>query len=136
MFDAPQLATLRALIERYIPADDVPGGIAAGVDGYLIGFLQGDGVGFLTRYGQALTALENEAQLRHGTAFAGLNGPDADALITSLWQNDTRAVWLCDAPATLALIAEHCAEGFYSDPRHGANANAISWTSIGFEERR
>ena len=136
MFDATQIATLRALIERYIPADDAPGGIAAGVDSYLIGFLQADGVGFITRYSQALTALEREAQHRHGTAFAGLSGPDADALIRALWQNDTRTVWLCDALTTLALIAEHCAEGFYSAPRHGANANAISWTSIGFEERR
>ena len=93
MFDAPQLATLRALIERYIPADDTPGGIAAGVDGYLIGFLQGDGVGYLTRYGQALTALENEAQLRHGTAFAGLNGRDAPMVDSSrkdVWNNRPR----------------------------------------------
>lgn len=136
MFDATQIATLRALIERYIPSDDAPGGIAAGVDSYLIGFLQADGVGFVTRYSQALIALEREAHHRHSTAFAELDGPDADALISALWQNDTRTVWLCDAPTTLALIAEHCAEGFYSDPRHGANANAVSWTSIGFEERR
>ena len=136
MFDATQLATLRALIERYIPADDAPGGLAAGVDTYLIQFLQADGSGYLVRYTQALVALEHEAQNRHNTAFATLSAADADALIDALWQNQTTVMWLCDAPSTLALIAEHCAEGFYSDPRHGANAGAVSWQMIGFEERR
>ncbi len=136
MFDATQLATLRTLIERFIPTDDVPGGIAAGVDTYLIGFLQADGAGFVLRYSQTLTALDAEAQLRHGMVFSALSAVDADGLITAVWNNQTSAVWLCDAASTLALIAEHCAEGFYTDPRHGGNARGTSWHSIGFEERR
>ena len=136
MFDATQLATLRALIERYIPHDDTPGGIAAGVDTYLMRFLQADGVGYVARYTQTLTALEHEALNLHSTSFAALSPTAADALIEALWKNQTSAVWMCDAADTLELIAEHCAEGFYSDPRHGANANGVSWQMLGFEERR
>jgi hypothetical protein len=36
----------------------------------------------------------------------------------------------------IALIAEHCAEGFYADPRQGGNIDMVSWRMIGFEERR
>lgn len=136
MFDATQLATLRALIDRYIPADDTPGALAAGVDLYLIRFLQADGAGFLARYTHVLNALEHEAQHRHACAFAALTAAQADSMLNALWQNQTSVIWLSDAVSTLALIAEHCAEGFYSDPRHGANADAVSWRMIGFEERR
>ncbi|MFM2031283.1 MAG: hypothetical protein RLZZ297_48 [Chloroflexota bacterium] len=136
MFDATQLATLRAIIDRFIPSDTSPGGLAAGVDDYLIRLLQGDGAGYLARYTDALTAVEREAHHRHATAFARLAASDADALLHDLWANQTQVAWVTDAAAFLRLCAEQCAEGFYADPRHGANAGAVSWQMLGFEERR
>lgn len=136
MFDATQLATLRAVIDRFIPADDTPGGVAAGVDTYLIRLLQGDGAGFLHRYFVAMDSLEREAQRRYQQSFAALSAADADALLHDLWENRTSVAWAIDAAAFFAQCAEHCAEGFYADPRHGANANGVSWQMLGFEERR
>jgi hypothetical protein len=136
MFDATQYATLRAVVDCMIPADEAPGGLMAGVDRYLIRFLQHDGVGFVAQYQSALTALQHEAELRHDTGFAHLTPAQATDLLHALERNEIQAVWLTSPSAFVALMAEHCAEGFYADPRQGGNANGVSWVSIGFEERR
>lgn len=136
MFDATQYATLRAVIDCMIPADEAPGGLMAGVDRYLIHFLQHDGVGFVSQYQSAMTALQHEAELRHGSGFAQLTQAQATDLLHALERNETQAVWLTSPSAFVALMAEHCAEGFYADPRQGGNVNGVSWVSIGFEERR
>ena len=136
MFDATQYATLRAVVDRMIPADDTPGGLDASVDQYLLRFLQHDGAGFAARYLAGLDALQHEAQLRYQTDFAALPAPDADTILHAVARNDTRATWLYDASATIDMMAEHSAEGFYADPRQGGNRNTVSWQMIGFEERR
>jgi hypothetical protein len=33
------------------------------------------------------------------------------------------------------MLAEHCAEGFYSDPGNGGNHSESAWKMIGFEVR-
>lgn len=136
MFDATQYATLRAVVDCMIPADEAPGGLMAGVDRYLIHFLQHDGVGFVATYQSALTALQHEAELRHNCGFAQLTQAQATDLLQALERNDTQAVWLTSPSAFVATMAEHCAEGFYADPRQGGNANGVAWIGIGFEERR
>jgi hypothetical protein len=59
-----------------------------------------------------------------------------DVILHDVAAGATQAVWLTDAPAFVALLAEQCAEGFYADPRQGGNKDTISWRMIGFEERR
>ena len=136
MFDALQYATLRAVVDRMIPRDDTPGGIDAGVDHYLLGFLQHDGSGFAALYLAVLDALTQEAQARHQCNFADLSAADADALLHDIAHGQTVAHWPYHPGQSLALIAEHCAEGFYADPRQGGNRDMVSWRMIGFEERR
>lgn len=136
MFDATQYATLRLAIDRMIPVDDAPGGLDAGVDRYIMHFLQHDGAGFSTQYESALTALFHEAHIRYGRAFAELSPEQADAVLYDVQHNHTRVDWPWPASAFVAMLAEHCAEGFYADPRQGGNAHEVSWRMIGFEERR
>lgn len=136
MFDALQYATLRAVVDRMIPRDDTPGGIDAGVDHYLLGFLQHDGSGFAAQYLVVLDTIEQEAYARHQCGFARLSADAADALLSDICQGHTVAHWPCHPGQSLALIAEHCAEGFYADPRQGGNRDMVSWRMIGFEERR
>lgn len=136
MFDATQYATLRAVVDRMIPADDVPGGLDAGVDQYLLRFLQHDGAGYAATYLAGLDALQHEAQLRYRADFASLAAADADAILHAMMRGDTHAAWSYGAATTIDMFAEHCAEGFYADPRQGGNRNAVSWQMIGFEERR
>lgn len=136
MFDALQYATLRAVVDRMIPRDDTPGGIDAGVDHYLLVFLQHDGSGFAALYLAVLDALTQEAQARHRCNFADLSAADADALLNDVAHDHTVAHWPYHPGQSLALVAEHCAEGFYADPRQGGNRDMVSWRMIGFEERR
>jgi len=136
MFDATQYATLRAVVDCMIPADEAPGGLMAGVDRYLIHFLQHDGVGFVVQYQVAMTALQREAELRHGCGFAQLTQVQATEMLHALERNEMHAVWLTSPSVFVTTMAEHCAEGFYADPRQGGNTNGVSWVSIGFEERR
>lgn len=136
MFDATQYATLRALVDRMIPADDMPGGLDAGVDRYILHLLQHDGAGFASQYLTALDALQQEAVAQYGCAFAQLRAVDADALLHGLTHHAPHTRWQTSPPAFIALLAEHCAEGFYADPRQGGNADQVSWRMIGFEERR
>lgn len=136
MFDATQYATLRTLVDRMIPADDAPGGLAAGVDRYILHLLQHDGRGYSIQYEAALTAVQRESMARYATPFAQLTTAQADNLLQALAQNDTRVVWAYDAKSFIEMLAEHCAEGFYADPRQGGNDGAVSWRMLGFEERR
>lgn len=136
MFDATQYATLRALVDRMIPADEVPGGLDAGVDNYILHLLQHDGAGFASQYRAAIDAFQQEALVQYGCAFAQLPAGDADALILALTRHAPNTCWQTSPPAFIAILAEHCAEGFYADPRQGGNAGQVSWRMIGFEERR
>lgn len=136
MFDATQYATLRAVVDCMIPADEFPGGVQAGVDRYILHVLQHDGAGFYPQYVAALDALQHEARLRHQCDFAQLSPTHATALLQALSAGETQAAWLVDAPAWLAMAAEHCAEGFYADPRQGAQRDAVAWQMLGYEERR
>lgn len=136
MLDATQYATLRAVVDCMIPADEAPGGLAAGVDHYIMRLLQHEAAGLLETYRIALDALQTEAEARHQTSFATLNASQATALLHALERHQTQAVWRVDAAQWVAMIAEHCAEGFYADPRQGGNANGVAWQMIGFEERR
>ena len=136
MFDATQYATLRLAIDRMIPVDDAPGGLDAGVDRYIMHFLQHDGVGYSAMYISLLDALHHEAHMRHNLAFAHLSPDDADAILHAFARNETTAVMPWNATQYIDMVAEHVAEGFYADPRQGGNHNAVSWQMIGFEERR
>ena len=136
MFDATQYATLRAVVDCMIPADEFPGGVQAGVDRYILHLLQHDGAGFSPQYVAALDALQHEALLRHQCAFAQLSLAQATALLHALTAGDTQAAWQVDASAWVTMVAEHCAEGFYADPRQGGNREAVAWQMLGYEERR
>jgi len=136
MFDATQYATLRAVVDCMIPADESPGGVQAGVDRYIMHLLQHDGAGFYPQYVAALGALQQEAQLRHGCGFAQLSLDRATELLHALTAGDTQAPWQIGASEWIALVAEHCAEGFYADPRQGGQREALAWHMLGYEEGR
>ncbi|MFM7679307.1 MAG: gluconate 2-dehydrogenase subunit 3 family protein [Roseiflexaceae bacterium] len=136
MVDAVQYATLRAVVDRMIPRDDVPGGLDAGVDRYLIHFLQHDGCGYAPAYIAFLDAINHHAQQQHQCTFDGLSAAAADGLLQYMTDEPSIVIASLRGAQIIALIAEHCAEGFYADPRQGGNIDMVSWRMIGFEERR
>ncbi len=135
MFDELQRRNLYALLDTIIPPDDFPGAVEAGVSDYLLRQLSGDLANLLASYQFWLTDLEAEARGRHGESFAGLSPVDRASLLESIENGDVAADWSIEPAPFFRQIAEHCAEGYYSDPGNGGNRDGIAWKMIGFEAR-
>jgi Gluconate 2-dehydrogenase subunit 3 len=135
MFTERQLATLRALIDRIIPADDFPSGWEAGVGDYLAGQFVRDLRPQLERYRAGLDALEVEARAAIGVGFADMDATHQDELLRRVEAGQVTAAWPIDPAAFFRDAVEHTMEGFYSDPANGGNREGVSWGMIGFEVR-
>jgi hypothetical protein len=133
MLTEPQRATLRALIDRLIPADDFPGGWDAGVGDYLERQFAGDLCHLLDVYRAGLDALDVEARVTAGISFAALPPDVQDELLRRVELGEVVTDWPVDAAAFFRAATEHAAEGFYGDPGNGGNRGEVSWRMIGFE---
>jgi hypothetical protein len=133
MLTEPQRATLRALVDRLIPADDFPGGWDAGVGDYLYRQFAGDLSDVVDLYRGGLDALDVEARTAAGVSFAAL-APDAqDELLRRVEAGEVAADWSVDPAEFFRAATEHAAEGYYGDPGNGGNRDGVSWRMIGFE---
>jgi hypothetical protein len=133
MLTETQRATLRALIDRLIPADDFPGGWDAGVGDYLERQFAGDLSDVLDLYRSGLDALEVEARATAGISFSELAPAAQDELLRRVELGEMATDWPVDPAAFFRAAAEHAAEGFYGDPGNGGNRDEVSWRMIGFE---
>lgn len=136
MLSAEQRTTLRAVVDRIIPADETtPGGWDAGVGDYLERQLAGDLQHLQGVYHAGLDALTAESRALAGFDFASLSAAQQDAVLAAVERGATQARWLTDPAEFFALLVQHCMEGFYSDPGNGGNRDAVAWRMIGFEVR-
>jgi hypothetical protein len=135
MLTEQQLATLRALVDRIIPADDFPSGWQAGVGDYLAHAFERDLSPQLDRYRAGLDALDAEAQAHTGARFATLDAEPQDALLRRIEAGTVTTDWPIDPAAFFQAAVDHAMEGFYSDPGNGGNRAGVSWRMIGFEVR-
>ena len=130
-----QRATLRALVDRIIPADDFPSGWQAGVGDYLAGQFKRDLRPQLDRYRAGLDALDAEALDSSGRHFAEQDAVDQDALLQRVEAGTVATAWPIDPAAFFQAAVEHAMESFYSDPGNGGNHDGVAWRMIGFEVR-
>jgi hypothetical protein len=128
-------ATLRALVDRIIPADDFPSGWQAGVGDYLARQFERDLRPQLDRYRAGLDALDAEAQAGAGLRFAELDAADQDALLRRVEAGAVTVAWPIDPVAFFHAAVQHAMEGYYSDPGNSGNRDGVSWRMIGFEVR-
>jgi hypothetical protein len=133
MLTEPQRATLRALIDRIIPADDFPSGWEAGVGDYLDRQFAGDLCHLLDMYRAGLDALEVEARATAGVSFAALAPASQDELLRRVELGEVVTDWSVDPAAFFRAATEHAAEGYYGDSGNGGNRGEVSWRMIGFE---
>ena len=127
----PQTGTLRAAVDRILPADDAPGGWEAGVGDYFALLLSRE-PRFLFPTRQGLDALDAEALATEGSPFAAL-APDAqDALLARVEAGDVRAAWPLPAADFFRRLVSQAMEGYYADPGNGGNRGEASWKMIGF----
>jgi gluconate 2-dehydrogenase gamma chain len=123
-FSDAETATLRAALDRMIPADEFPSACEAGVDNYLARQFVSDLADTLSAYRFGLDALDRAAAERFGAGFASLKPGQQDGLL--------------DDPALsefASMMAAHAAEGYYGDPANGGNLGCVSWRMIGFDPR-
>ncbi|MDT0343497.1 gluconate 2-dehydrogenase subunit 3 family protein [Streptomyces litchfieldiae] len=130
----PPPDTLRALVDRLVPADDHPGGWAAGIREFLPGALAGHARADAPLVDAGLARLDAEAAARHGAAgFAALPPEAADAVIADLLEDRPAADWGEVAPAAfLRAVIRLCAQGYYGDPGNGGNTGGATWRAIGY----
>ena len=133
MLTEAQRATLRALVDRLIPADDFPGGWDAGVGDYLDRQFGGDLSESVDLYRSGLDALEVEARAAAGVGFVALAPTAQDDLLRRVEVGDVATDWPVDPADFFRAATEHAAEGFYGDPGNGGNRDGVSWRMIGFE---
>jgi hypothetical protein len=134
LFTAPQLATLQALVDRIIPADEFPAGWEGGVAGYLARQLAGDLRHLRDSYRAGLDALDAEARAA-GAPFIELGPAAQDLLLERVERGVVATAWPLDPAGFFRMAVAHAAEGYYSDPGNGGNRDGVAWRMIGFEVR-
>jgi hypothetical protein len=127
--------TLRAAIDRIIPADDYPGAWDAGVGNYLQRQFEHDLLPFFADYCDGLGSLEAESRARFEASFAALGDEQKDQILRSVEIGEVRTEWTVKPQVFFKLLTETTVEGFYSEPEQGGNRDRASWIMIGFESK-
>lgn len=131
-----QQKTLRAAINRIIPADDYPGAWESGVGEYIARQLNGDLRAMAGVYEQGLAGLNSESVAMFNVEFDELSATKQDELLSRIEAGDVSKPWPVSPKEFFAMLVNHCAEGYYSDPGNGGNRDARSWEMIGFDPVR
>jgi gluconate 2-dehydrogenase gamma chain len=157
-FTPEEAATVEAIVERLIPADDLsPSGKDAGcavfIDQQLAGPF-GDSrklymqppfhAGTATqgpqspvtpaeRYRAGLAALNAHCrQAFGGKNFAALDPEQRDALLKEMEGKPQNTFDAADQRALFELVLQNTTEGFFADPIYGGNRDMAGWKMIGF----
>lgn len=121
----PQLATLRAVLDRLIPADEFPGALAAGTEHYVVRQWAGGGSAEAADLVRGLIQLDATSSAQHaGAPFVALRLAHQDALLSTL--DETRDPFF-------HRLVDLTHEGFYADPSNGGNRDAVSWRMLGYD---
>ena len=108
-----ELATLRAVMDRIVPADHDPGATGFGAEAYVTRMLARDAAPATLLIRDGLAAL--------GPDFVSLTPAEQDATLRKV----TDEAWF------VALV-RLTSEGVYADPGNGGNKDAASWAMVGY----
>ncbi len=119
-----EAATLRAIGNRIIPADDLgPGAGDAGAFIYIDWTLAGPGAALLGLYQGGIAVLDDAAG---DGGFGAIDSAAQDALLTQ-----AEAGELADLPeGFFPLLIEHTRQGMFGDPMYGGNIGFAGWDLI------
>ncbi|MCF3947604.1 gluconate 2-dehydrogenase subunit 3 family protein [Acidiphilium sp. AL] len=160
-FTPAEAATIEALVDRLIPADDLsPGGKEVGIAVYIDRQLSGafgqdkglymappfaeglPGQGSQSpitpaqRYRKTIDALnEYCADAYFGKSFAQLAATEQDKIIVKMESGMLRLKGL-SSKAFFQILWQNTKEGFFADPVYGGNRGMAGWKMIGFPGAR
>lgn len=160
-FSPREGATLEALVDRLVPADDLSmGGREAGCATYIdrqmltsFGtssrlYTKGPFEKALPtqgyqgsqnpaeRYRAGLAAIDKFLQGRDKKNFTDLAPDQQDAFLTDLEAGKIELPDGVDAKGFFGLLLQNTMEGFFGDPVYGGNKDMVSWKMIGFPGAR
>jgi gluconate 2-dehydrogenase gamma chain len=114
--------TLDAICEQIVPTDQTPGAAWAGVVNYIDRQLMGPYRRQQAAYRAGLAAIDEAAAAKSGKRFVELDAPQQTAVLESLTG---------PAKRFFSTLIAHTMQGYYGDPRHGGNRDAVSWRMLG-----
>lgn len=125
--------TLAAVCDQIIPADQDPGAAWAGVVNYIDRQLCGPLESLGSSYRVGLAAVDQTSRILYFKLFPDATASQQVELLTrmDLGQAPSEAWKQISAVEFLNLVVDHTMQGFYGDPRHGGNREAVSWKMLG-----
>jgi len=132
-FSRMQAATVEALTDQIIPADQDPGAKWAGVVHYVDLALDGDLRDFRLIYTEGINRVEAIADTLAGKMFADLQFADQTKVLERLEQDHTVIVGKLAGADFFQLVRKHTLEGFFGDPKYGGNRDSVGWRILNFE---
>ncbi len=133
-FTVEEAATLEAMCDQIVPADQDPGAADAGAVNFIDRQLMGHYKPHRQAYRTGIAAVNRTSRALHGAAFAELPVEKRVAVLTAMDKNQAPPDAWPDAGAAKAffdLVVTHTMQGFYGSPRHGGNREAVSWRMLG-----
>ena len=132
-----ETATLEAVVDRIIPADESAGASQAGVVVYIDRLLAGFRQDLQVAYRIGLRELDALCTEQFGAGFGELEETQRDEVLRTLLGSEIPAASdVAAGPDDLrrlaALIREHTIEGFFCDPIYGGNRDTAGWRLVGF----
>lgn len=126
-----QMATLRGLVDRLMPADEEPGALAAGAAEYVANewrsyFFERTRVAAL----EGLDLVDDLARRELGRSFAEASDEEKDQLIGSIQRGDVD-VHGANGARVIEFFLSMTLEGFLSHPVYGGNRGEVGWRLLG-----
>lgn len=118
-------ATLGAICDQIIPADDFASASQAGVLTYIDLQLTGPYRRHQKTYRNGLKQANELCRSRFGAELAGTSAQQQFEIVSAL-EKDNRTFF--------DLVRAHTMQGYYGTPRHGGNRDAVSWRMLGLDE--
>lgn len=119
-FTAREAAIVAAICDHIIPPDDFPGAVQAGVVNFLDLQLTGHYRYLQQAYRRGIAEIDAAAQEKFGRSFLELSPGEQVELLEERQNTEF-----------FRMIRDHTMQGYYGDPRHGGNLDAVSWKMLG-----
>ena len=110
------------MCEQIVPTDQTPGAAWAGVVNFIDRQLMGPYRRQQGAYRSGLMVIDAAATAKFGKSFVDLDASRQRELLESLTG---------PAKRFFSTAIAHTMQGYYGDPRHGGNRDAVSWRMLG-----
>ena len=132
-FTIAEAQTLALICDHIIPPDEDPGAAAAGVVEFIDRQLLGHYREFQRTYREGIASLERLAVRTQGGRFAELDGGKQSELLAGIDENKLPLKELNEPEARpfFQMLIAHTMQGYYGNPRHGGNLEAVGWKVVG-----